>query len=273
MYHLINLRKKPVMKLSQVGAQLYTVRDHLKDPGTFARTIDRLKSFGYRAVELIHSDTVNDQQIAEICGAAEMAVAAAHIPGEIILERPDLVVEKLKTVRAKIGVYAFPHGVDFSSRVELERLAEKLEKSARVLAKEGLTLAYHNHAMEFARLDKELVLDLIRSAAPGLSFELDAYWAQYGGVNPERWVRKFGNKLVALHLKDFGVAAKHGEPPFMTEVGRGNLDFKTLIGAAEDGGCQWFIVEQDFTSGDPFDSLEHSFRYVRAELVEPESGH
>lgn len=261
------------MKLSQVGAQLYTVRDHLKDPSTFARTIDRLKAFGYRAVELIHSETVNDRQIAEICGAAGVAVAAAHIPGEIILQRPDAVAEKLKTVGAKIGVYAFPHGVDFSSRVEVERLAEKLEKSARVLAQEGLTLAYHNHAMEFARLGKELVFDLIRRAASGLSFELDAYWAQYAGVNPERWVQNLGNRLVALHLKDFGVAAKHGEAPFMTEVGQGNLDFKTLIAAAEGGGCQWFIVEQDFTSGDPFDSLERSFQYVQDELVEPKSGH
>ena len=77
------------MKLSQVGVQLYTVRDHLKDPSTFANTIDRLKGFGYRAVELVHSETVSDQQTAEICNSAGVAVAAAHIPGEVILERPD----------------------------------------------------------------------------------------------------------------------------------------------------------------------------------------
>jgi sugar phosphate isomerase/epimerase len=75
--------------------------------------------------------------------------------------------------------------------------------------------------------------------------------------------------LVSLHLKDFGVASKHGEVPFMTEVGQGNLDFRTLIADAERGGCQWFIVEQDITPGDPFDSLELSFRYVKDELVEP----
>jgi hypothetical protein len=31
------------MKLSQVGAQFYTARDHLKDATAFASTIDRLK--------------------------------------------------------------------------------------------------------------------------------------------------------------------------------------------------------------------------------------
>jgi sugar phosphate isomerase/epimerase len=256
------------MKLSQVGVQLYTVRDHLRDPSTFASTIDRLKGFGYRAVELIHSETVSDQQIAQICGSAGVAVAAAHIPGEVILERPDSVVEKLKIVGAQIGVYAFPRGVDFGSRLEIERLADGLEQSATFLKREGLTLAYHNHAMEFARIGKDLVYDVIRSRAPELTFELDPYWVQYGGMNPERWVRNLGDKLVALHLKDFGVASKQGEVPFMTEVGQGNLDFQTLIADAEGGGCRWFIVEQDFTPGDPFDSLELSFRYVRDELLE-----
>ena len=98
------------MKLSQVGVQLYTVRDHLKDPSTFASTIERLKAIGYRAVELVHSETVNDQQIAEICGSAGVAVAAAHIPGEVILERPESVVEKLKIVGARIGCTLFREG-------------------------------------------------------------------------------------------------------------------------------------------------------------------
>ena len=35
------------MKISQVGAQLYTVRDHLKGSPAFARTIERLKAIGY----------------------------------------------------------------------------------------------------------------------------------------------------------------------------------------------------------------------------------
>jgi hypothetical protein len=129
------------MKLSQVGAQLFTVRGHLKDSATFAHTIDRLKGIGYCAVELIHSETVSDKEIAKICGDAGVVVAAAHIPGEVILERPESVTEKLHIVGAKIGVYAFPRGVDFGSRLEVERLADGLEQSAAFLQREGLTLA------------------------------------------------------------------------------------------------------------------------------------
>ena len=90
-------------------------------------------------------------------------------------------------------------------------------------------------------------------------------------MSPERWISELGDKLVSFHLKDFGVASKHGEPPFVTEVGQGNLDFHALVSRAEGVGCQWFIVEQDITPGNPFDSLERSFRYFRKELLVPQT--
>jgi sugar phosphate isomerase/epimerase len=255
------------MKTSQVGAQLYTVRDHIKDAAGLARAVERLAAFGYRAVELVHSDTISDKEVAEICSASGVAVAAAHLPAETVLERPEAAIEKLLTVNAKIGVYGFPRGVDFASRASVEALAEGLQKSAVVFRAAELTLAYHNHAVEFTRVGNELAYDIIRSRAPGIAYELDTYWAQYGGMNPLQWTRRLGEKLVSLHLKDYGVPNKHGEEPFMTEVGAGNLDFPPIVAEAERNGCEWFIVEQDFTPGDPFDSLERSFKYVVTDLI------
>jgi hypothetical protein len=43
-------------------------------------TIDRLKGFGYRAVELIRSETVSDQEIAKICDAAGVAGLGPRCP-------------------------------------------------------------------------------------------------------------------------------------------------------------------------------------------------
>ncbi len=257
------------MKSSQLAAQLFTVRDYLLDPSAFAQTIERLKSIGYPAVELIPSEVVSDEEVAKICGQAGVKVVAAHVPGQAVLEQPETVVNKLRVVGANLAVYAYPAGVDLSSRTEVERLAHRLEQSAQALKQAGMTLAYHNHAMEFFRLGNELAFDVLRKNAPTLSFELDAYWVQYAGMSPERWIRELGSTLVSLHLKDFGVSPKHGEPPFMTEVGQGSLDFRTLVAEAELAGCGWFIVEQDITPGDPFDSLERSFRYVQNELVAP----
>ena len=228
-----------------------------------------MKAIGYPAVELIPSEVVTDEEVAKICDEAGVKVVAAHVAGQAVLERPEAIVKKLQVVGANLAVYAFPARVDLSSRLQVERLAHRLEQSAQVLRQAGLKLAYHNHAMEFSRLDNELVFDVIRKKAPGLLFELDIYWVQYAGMSPERWIRDLGNRLVSLHLKDFGVFPKHGEPPFMTEVGQGNLDFRTLVAEAERAGCRWFVVEQDIAPGNPFDSLERSFRYVQNELIAP----
>lgn len=256
------------MKAYQLGAQLYTVRDYLHDLPAFTRSLEKLKVIGYEAVELIHSDNVSDAEIAKICDDIGLAVAAAHVKGQLLIEHPQAIVEKMHAVRSKIAVYPFPSGVDFSSRSQVERLGHQLEQSAGMLKAAGLTLAYHNHAVEFSRAEGELVYDIIRRTAPALYFELDPYWVQYAGMTSEHWIEELDGKLVSLHLKDFGVSHKHGDQPLMTEVGAGNLGFETLIPQSEKVGCQWFIVEQDVTPGNPFDSLERSFQYVRSHLIE-----
>ena len=45
------------------------------------------------------------------------------------------------------------------------------------------------------------------------------------------------------------------------------MPFREIIAEAEAGDCEWFIVEQDETPGDPFVSLQQSFDYIRNNLV------
>ena len=48
------------------------------------------------------------------------------------------------------------------------------------------------------------------------------------------------------------------------EVGQGILDWKTIFEAAEAGGAEWYIVEQDTCQRDPFESLAISFNNLKA---------
>ena len=167
------------MKLSQVAAQIYTVRDYLSDSAAFAQSMRRLKEIGYPAVELIPSSTISDKEAAAICRDIGLVIAAAHVPGKTLLEQPQAVVEKLKTLGTNLGMYAFPGGVDLGSASEVDRLADALQNSASILSGAGLTLAYHNHPMEFSRLDGEMVYEVLGKRSPAMSFEIDTYWAQY----------------------------------------------------------------------------------------------
>ena len=95
--------------------------------------------------------------------------------------------------------------------------------------------------------------------------EIDTYWVQLGGGCPARWCESLDGRLPLLHLKDVGV--REGNEPIMHEIGYGNLDFKTIVAAAEKSGCQWYIIEQDVCPGDPFESAKKSFDYIKANLV------
>jgi len=47
--------------------------------------------------------------------------------------------------------------------------------------------------------------------------------------------------------------------PTYMEIGRGNLDWLTIIDACERAGTEWYPVEQDLCPGDPLDSMRISF--------------
>src|SRR5260370_15248740 len=145
------------MKLAQVAAQIYTGRDYLSNSSAFAESMQRLKKIGYPAVELIPSDKISAQESATICRDAGLTVAAAHVPGKTLLEEPKAIVEKLQTVGAKLGAYAFPGGVDLASLDQVNRLADQLQNAAAGLAGSALVLAYHNQRIEFSPLNGELV--------------------------------------------------------------------------------------------------------------------
>jgi sugar phosphate isomerase/epimerase len=98
-----------------------------------------------------------------------------------------------------------------------------------------------------------------------LQGEIDTYWIQHGGADPVAWCAKLANRLPLLHIKDYTVLPT-GKPDFTT-IGAGNLNWPGIIAAADKSGCAWFIVEQDFTPGDPFDAVKQSFEYIKANLV------
>ena len=74
------------------------MRDYLLNASSFADTIKRLKAIGYPAVELIPSETVSDKEIARICEDAGVKIASAHVPGQLLLERPEEIVAKMLAI-------------------------------------------------------------------------------------------------------------------------------------------------------------------------------
>lgn len=91
------------------------------------------------------------------------------------------------------GMYRF----DYSNKSELENLVSRLNNVGKILHEKGLELLYHNHNVEFKRLeDGQLVYEyLMQKLNPNyVNFELDTYWAIDAGVNVYDLSEKIGKE-------------------------------------------------------------------------------
>jgi sugar phosphate isomerase/epimerase len=256
------------MKTTQLAAQLYTCRALLKTPADIAVTLRRVRAAGYTAVQVSGMGPIAGEELVRILDGEGLTCCATHEPSDVILNEPSQVVERLAKLGCAFTAYPFPNGIDLADAGAVQAWISRLDHAGSVLASAGQTLCYHNHHQEFRRLDGRTILDLIYAGTKpaNLQGEPDTYWVQFGGGDPVAWCEKLAGRLPLLHLKDYMVDAQNNVT--MCEVGAGNLDFMRIVAAAEESGCQWFIVEQDICPGDPVDSLARSYRYLAENICE-----
>lgn len=134
----------------------------------------------------------------------------------------------------------------------------------------GMRFAFHNHDYEFRPLPNHKTgYDvLVEQTDPSLVFfEVDCYWAAQAGLDPVALIRGVGHRVKMLHLKD----RKPGFPPsfemnqdsaHFVPVGKGSLDWKAILAEAQTVGVEHYFVEQDQTTGSPYDAIKASYQYL-----------
>ena len=254
------------MKIEQVAAQLYTCRNLLKTPADIARTLSRLRKVGYQAVQISGMGPIEVEELNRILDGEGLVCCATHESSATILENPRAVVDRLRSLRCKYTAYPFPGGVDLGDVGSVDAMIAALDAAGAVLAGAGQTLCYHNHHHEFRKLEGKTIFERIfeKTNPAHVQGEPDTYWVQHGGGDNVAWCRRLKGRLPLIHLKDYVVNSE--SKPAYCEIGAGNLDFRAIVKAAEESGCEWFIVEQDECPGDPVDSLAQSFDYISANL-------
>ncbi len=255
------------MQIKQAAIQLYTLRNFCKTAEDYAQTLKRVRAIGYQAIQISAVGPIPPSELRSIAEGEGLTICATHEPAVKILDETDTVIERLQTLGCTQVAYPNPAGIDLSDSAQLEAWFPRLDQAGKRLREAGITLSYHNHSNEFFHYKGKPILEWIfeRTDPAHLQGELDTYWVQHGGGNSTEWCERLAGRLPLLHLKDYAVTIDR--VPYYTEIGSGNLNFRSIIAAAEASGCEWFIVEQDTCPGDPFDSITKSFNYIRDHLV------
>ncbi len=281
-----------------LGAQLYTVRGLLPTKGE--ATLKAIAAMGYREVEISLDDAKKFAGVLRDTGLKPVAshIDAASITGGWEFYRawleankvrlgfatvpavtPHTLEDRIETAK-QLGIPAI--GVAFVVPQERNapqtfwpKFADQLNSAGELCRKSGLSFFYHHHNFEFevlpkrVGLRKERPIDLLREKlSKDVPLELDCFWASVGGEDPAKLIAAWKGRIFALHLKDkakgtpLSYEVDRPAKEAYKEVGRGVIDWKRVMAAAKAANVRHYFVEQDYTAGDPLESLRQSYSYV-----------
>ena len=151
-------------------------------------------------------------------------------------------------------------------------------------------------ALDSSRRTDRVIDVLMRETEPEyVSFELDAGWCAAAGFDPIAFVEQYSGRVKLIHIKessqvvgpqppmDFGSLPRdeNGAPIFSDELkktmeeldrincraGEGLVDWKALKEAADQNGCQAYIVEREYSvSGNRLNDLKADLEYYRTQI-------
>jgi sugar phosphate isomerase/epimerase len=274
--------------VAKIGVQAMMLKDSFAEVGAF-ETLRKVSAIGYNAVE-ISQIPMTPENVAELDRSRTelgMDIAALSVatetpkgrPGDSLAEHFDKIVDDAKRLDSKllrIGMLPFPAMKSIGAVVDF---AKQANEYAERLQEQGLGLYYHNHHIEFAKFDGKYMLDIIAENSPAMGMEIDVHWVQRGGLDPVRTLEKYAGRTAMVHLKDYrigelpeasfdmldsgdimGFMAEFKNVVQFAEVGEGNLDFASIIPAAQAAGAEYMLVEQDELYGRTvWDALQTSY--------------
>lgn len=216
----------------------------------------RLKEIGYEGVERLTPISADD---------AVRRAAAMHKLGmdfaTCLAPAPELSIQWTAAF-GKSYVWTSVTGKDFDT------FCRQVNVQAEACERWGIHTALHNHMGSLVESQEELEAFLAKCPRCGLILDT-AHLAAVGG-SPVEIVRKYSDRLKAVHVKDWlelnSGAENWYERGRFCELGVGNIGLdndavvKALLEIAYDG---WIFVEHDTHLREPLEDLKISRQYLK----------
>ncbi len=165
-------------------------------------------------------------------------------------------IEKALDMKMKYVICYWPwlDGAEHVTREQCLESAKIMNVCGEKCMKAGLKFAFHNHGIEFGKIDGEFIADVIlKNTNPEyVSLELDIYHMLKSGNDPVPFMEKNARRIPILHL--FAMDNK-GKYPV---VGEGMANFKGIIKMGKKIGVDYMILEGNDLA-DPMQFIEKSY--------------
>jgi len=235
---------------SPLGFQVWTIKDQLiKD---FPGTLKMMAGLGYETVEMCSPPgyessgfgplmKIKAPEMKKIVEDAGLKLVSTHYGmGELrekLSERIDFAGEsgQKQMICSSFWLPKDAKMDDWMKAVdELNEIGAKTKKA-------GIQMGFHNHHMEFEKLEGKLIYDALME-----NFDPDLVKMQFQvavisvGYKAATYFNQYPGRFISAHLADWASATDKQVP-----IGKGIVDWKELFAAAQKCGLKNYFVEMD----------------------------
>ncbi len=236
--------------------QLYTVRKPLE--ADLAGTIAKVAAIGYTNVEPYNFVATADELSAAL-KANGLSAPTGHAP--LLRADQDEIFKAAKQLGIETVIDPHVDSARWNTEEDIKATAAALNAAAAKGAEYGIRVGYHNHEFELeSQINGRSALEVLSDHLnPEVVLEVDTYWAAVGGENAAELLKRLGDRVRFIHIKDGPLTKNDAD---QVAVGAGKMPIWDVIGAAT--SLEVGVVELDDFTGDIFDAIADSYNYLQA---------
>jgi sugar phosphate isomerase/epimerase len=233
-----------------LGFQVWTIREALvKD---FPGTLKMMVGYGYKTVEMCSPPGYESSgfgplmkykggEMKKIINDAGLAFESTHYGMDELRkhlsERIDFALESGQK-QMIVSSFGLPGNASLD---DWKKAAGELNEIGLKTKAAGLQTGYHNHHMEFEKIDGALIYDTLLEKFDPQAVKMQFQVAVISiGYKAADYFNKYPGRFISAHLADWSPDKKTN-----VALGTGVVNWKELIGAAGRAGVKNLFVEMD----------------------------
>lgn len=229
--------------MTHISYQLYCSRNF----PPLADTLKMLSDAGFKEVEAYGGLFDDLDGLKAGIAANGLHISTSHIGLDMMEDEPQKAIEIIQDfgMRAVFIPYLMPDDRP-TDAAGWTAFGERLARVALPFIAAGIPVGWHNHDFELVVTETgEMPLDLMMTAAPDLTLELDLGWVVRAGQDPVAWINKYAGRIAAAHIKDVAPAGENTDEDGWADVGHGTMDWAAIHAALKAAGVTHYVVEHD----------------------------
>ena len=231
-----------------IGFKSWVIREVLVND--FSGTLKMMADMGYQSVEMCSPpgyansgfgplQKLKASEMKAIIHDAGINCVSCHYQFKELKEngqaRMDFANE-LGLTQMVVASYGMPKDATLD---DWKRAADETNTLGGLSRKNGLQMAFHNHNVEFEKLEGQIIYDvLLERLDPALVKMQFQLWVMIAGYKASDYFRKHPGRFISAHLYDWPGT---GDEP--VTLGKGKTDWNDFFKAGKTGGLKNTFVE------------------------------